>query len=268
MLVWAGLFKLVPKFNFALPSTIAKLEDYTDVLSMVLTFRKSMYCITDTIEESLATKHSVQAAFGRANSDEANLDPRIYWIRDSYYTPPSNTKPALPTYLFGCAPPSSIMDKLLSLSHGKKQDLNPTYKDCVFDENGWAFSGDHWFNTITNERSTSSPYEASDDEEGVASVGDNPIPDSDTTASKFDTVITQDPNTIAQEFDTSTRNSDATIQTSGTNTQNSDIATHGDRMVSSPTSVSRAQTYQGGVNDKNDFGFFGVKCVMFDRKTE
>lgn len=36
------------------------------------------------------------------------------------YTPPSNTKPALPTYLFGCAPPSSIMDKLLSLSHEKK----------------------------------------------------------------------------------------------------------------------------------------------------
>ncbi|KAI8877126.1 hypothetical protein K501DRAFT_198828 [Backusella circina FSU 941] len=27
-------------------------------------------------------------------------------------------------------------------------------------------------------------------------------------------------------------------------------------MVSSPTSVSRAQTYQGGVNDKNNFGLF------------
>jgi hypothetical protein len=62
-------------------------------------------------------------------------------------TPPSNTKPALPTYLFGCAPPSSIIDKLLSLSHEEKQGLNPTYKDCVFDENGWTFTGDHWFST-------------------------------------------------------------------------------------------------------------------------
>ena len=126
-----------------------------------------------------------------------NLDPRIYWIRDSYYTPPSNTKPALPTYLFGCAPPSSIMDKLLSLSHKEKQGLNPTYKDCVFDENGWTFTRDHWFNTITNDRLTSSPYEASDDEESVTSSDDKPIPDSDTTASEFDTVITQDPGTIA-----------------------------------------------------------------------
>ncbi|KAI9354222.1 hypothetical protein BD770DRAFT_412332 [Pilaira anomala] len=71
-----------------------------------------------------------------------------------------------------------IMDNLISIiprnksnfiARKKKQDLNPTYKDCVFDENGWTFSGDHWFNTITNDRSTSSPYEASDDEEGVAS---------------------------------------------------------------------------------------------------
>lgn len=63
-----------------------------------------MYCIADTIEESLATKHSVETALGRANNDETNL----YWIRDSYYTPPSNTKPALPTYWFDCAPPHQL----------------------------------------------------------------------------------------------------------------------------------------------------------------
>lgn len=121
---------------------------------------------------------SAETALGRANNDETNLDPRIYWVRGSYYAPPSSTKPALPNYMFGSTPPSLIMDKLLSLSHKKKQGLNPTYKDCVFDENGWTFSGDHWFNTITNDRSTSSLYEASDDEEGVTSSDDNPIPDS------------------------------------------------------------------------------------------
>ncbi|KAG1461854.1 hypothetical protein G6F56_005633 [Rhizopus delemar] len=220
-----SLYLKVPKFQFALPSTITDLDNYTDALSKLLTFRKSMYCIADTIEESLATKYSVETALGRANNDETNLDPRIYWIRDSYYTPPSNTKPALPTYLFGCAPPSSIMDKLLSSSHEKKQGLNPTYKDCVFDENGWTFTGYHWFNTITNDRTTSSPYEASDNEEGLTSSDDNPISDSDTTASEFDTVITQDPDTIAQEFNTVTHNSDTAIQNSGTNTQNSDTAT-------------------------------------------
>lgn len=111
----------------------------------------------------------------------------------------------------------------------------------MFDKNGWTFTGDHWFNTITNDRSTSLPYGANDDEEGLTSSNDNPIPDS---------------GTIAQEFDTVIRNFDAAIQNSGTNTLNSDMATHDNRMVSSPTSVSRSQTYQGRVNDKNDFGLF------------
>lgn len=115
-----GLYLKVPKFQFALPSTIANLDNYTDILSKLLTFRKSMYCIADTIEESLTTKHSVETALGRANNDEMNFDPRIYWIHDSYYTLPSNAKSALPTYLFGYAPPSSIMDRFLSLSHEKK----------------------------------------------------------------------------------------------------------------------------------------------------
>ncbi|KAG1171745.1 hypothetical protein G6F70_006360 [Rhizopus microsporus] len=193
---------IVPKFQFALPSTIANLDNYTDILSKLLTFRKSMYCIADTIEESLTTKHSVETALGRANNDEMNFDPRIYWIHDSYYTLPSNAKSALPTYLFGYAPPSSIMDRFLSLSHEKK--IRPeTY--------------------------------------GLTSSNDNPIPDS---------------GTIAQEFDTVIRNFDAAIQNSGTNTLNSDMATHDNRMVSYPTSVSRSQTHQGRVNDKNDFGLF------------
>ncbi|KAG2193660.1 hypothetical protein INT46_004270 [Mucor plumbeus] len=34
------------------------------------------------------------------------------------------------------------------------------------------------------------------------------------------------------------------------------MTTHDNRMVSSPTSVSRSQTYQGGVNDKSDFRLF------------
>ncbi|CEP14976.1 hypothetical protein [Parasitella parasitica] len=76
---------------------IADMDNYTDVLSKLSTFGKSMYCIEDTIEESLATKNSVETAFGRANNNETDVDPHIYWIRDSYYTPPSNTKPALPT---------------------------------------------------------------------------------------------------------------------------------------------------------------------------
>ncbi|KAG1473627.1 hypothetical protein G6F56_000847 [Rhizopus delemar] len=117
-----GLYLKVPKFQFALPSSIADLDNYTDFLSKLLTFRKSMHCIADTIEESLATKHSVETALGRANNDETNLDPRVYWILDTYYTPPSNTKPALPTYLFGCTPPSSITDKLLNVSHEKRQE--------------------------------------------------------------------------------------------------------------------------------------------------
>lgn len=159
-----GLYVNVPKFQFTLPSTIADLDNYTDVLSKLLTFRKSIYCIADAIQESLTTKHSVKTALGRANTDETDLDPRIYWIRDSYYTPPSNKTPALPTHLFGCAPPPSVMTKLLSVFHEEKQALNPMYKDCVFDENGWTFTEDHWFNMITSNRSTSSPYEASDDE--------------------------------------------------------------------------------------------------------
>ncbi|RCH78495.1 hypothetical protein CU097_001850, partial [Rhizopus azygosporus] len=73
-----GLYLKVPKFQFALPSTIADLDNYTDVLSKLLTFRKSMYCIANTIEESLTTKHSVETALGRANNDETNLDPCIY----------------------------------------------------------------------------------------------------------------------------------------------------------------------------------------------
>ncbi|CEI92583.1 hypothetical protein RMCBS344292_06838 [Rhizopus microsporus] len=40
-----GLYLKVPKFQFALPSTIADLDNYTDVLSKLLTFRKPMYCI-------------------------------------------------------------------------------------------------------------------------------------------------------------------------------------------------------------------------------
>lgn len=160
-----GLYVKVPKFQFALPSSIADLDNYPNVLSKLLTFRENMYSIADAIEESLANKHSVVTALGRGNDVEPNVDPRIYWIRDSYYTPPSNAKRVLPTYLFGCAPPPSIMGKLSSLSHEKKQGLNDTYKDCIFDENGWTFAEDHWFNSITNERSRSSPYEASDDEE-------------------------------------------------------------------------------------------------------
>lgn len=46
-----GLYLKVPKFQFSLPSTIADLDNYTDVLSKLLTFRKSMYCIADTIDK-------------------------------------------------------------------------------------------------------------------------------------------------------------------------------------------------------------------------
>ncbi|CAO3636816.1 unnamed protein product [Mucor fragilis] len=128
--------------------------------------------------------------------------------------------------------------------------------NCVFDENGWIFTGDHWYNTITNDRTTSSPYETSDNEEDITSPDDNSIPDSDTTASELDTVITQGPDNITQEFDTVTRNSDNAIQNSGANIRSSDTATHDNRIVSPPTFVSRAQTYQDGVSDKNDFGMF------------
>ena len=126
-----------------------------------------MYLIANTVEESLATKHSVGTALGRANLEDMNLDPRIHWIRDTYYTPSTKRKPSLPTYLFGCAPPPSIMDKLMSLSYESKQNQNPLYKDCTFDENGWTFCVDHWFSMITQERSNSFPYEASEDEEPV-----------------------------------------------------------------------------------------------------
>lgn len=64
-----GLYLKVSKFQFALPSTIANLDKYNDVLSKLLTFRKSMYRIVNTIEESLATKPSVEKALGRANND-------------------------------------------------------------------------------------------------------------------------------------------------------------------------------------------------------
>ena len=37
-----------------------------------------MYCIADNIEESLATKHSVETALGRANNDETNCKKYNY----------------------------------------------------------------------------------------------------------------------------------------------------------------------------------------------
>jgi hypothetical protein len=43
--------------------------------------------------------------------------------------PPCHAVPALPTYLFGCAPLPSIMGKLLSLSHKEKQSAaDPGYE--------------------------------------------------------------------------------------------------------------------------------------------
>jgi hypothetical protein len=73
-----GLYVKVPKFHFTLPSAIADLNEFNDVLSKLLTFRKSLYNIADTIEESLLMKHSVESALGRADSSNNSVDPRIY----------------------------------------------------------------------------------------------------------------------------------------------------------------------------------------------
>lgn len=56
------------------------------------------------------------------------------------------------------------MGDLLSLSYEKNLAVESVYKDSKYDENGWTFTTDHWYNIITNEKVKSSPYELSDDE--------------------------------------------------------------------------------------------------------
>ncbi|KAK4512007.1 uncharacterized protein ATC70_013249 [Mucor velutinosus] len=159
-----GLYVVVPQYQFVLPASLSELDLFPDILAKLLTFRQSMYSIADVVQETLNQKHSVGTALGRAGTNE-EIDPRICWIRDSYYTPPRNTAPIMPTCIFGVAPPpSSILDRLLSVSYEERKANDSTYKGCKFDENGWTFYQGHWYNSITEERVTSSPYNDSDNE--------------------------------------------------------------------------------------------------------
>lgn len=71
-----SLYVIIPKFQFVLPSSITELDNFTEVLKKLLTFRKSIYSIADAVEGSLTTKHSVQTALGRTD-DETRMDPRL-----------------------------------------------------------------------------------------------------------------------------------------------------------------------------------------------
>lgn len=142
-------------------SCIRELPDFMDVLAKLFTLRKSMF---DSLQQILKDKHSVSKALGIDSAGVA-MNPRCYWARSSYYTPPRNESPALHIHLFDHIPPPAILPKLLSVLYEEEQALNAMYKDCVFDENGWTFSIDHWYNSITNSRSESSPYELSDDDD-------------------------------------------------------------------------------------------------------
>ncbi|KAG2206279.1 hypothetical protein INT47_007293 [Mucor saturninus] len=88
---------------------------------------------------------------GKTSAKYSNISERQYWIRPTYYTPPSNHMSKIPMDLYGFTPANDVLDKLMKASYLTDDEYTSglTHHDiCAF---GWLKKGDRFYNVHSKE---------------------------------------------------------------------------------------------------------------------
>ncbi|KAI8375209.1 hypothetical protein BD560DRAFT_393046 [Blakeslea trispora] len=99
-----GLYIVNHKHSFSIPKTTAQFKNsISDILCNLLTMKREVEKLASHITSDC--NHSIDISFNRV-SHTHKINPKLQYMRDTYYTPPRGTKSKVPHHLFG--PPSRL----------------------------------------------------------------------------------------------------------------------------------------------------------------
>lgn len=86
------------------------------------------------------------SSLGRMNNN--SISETQYWIRPTYYTPPTNYLSKVPFNLNGVAPPRNIIDRLMKASYLTDDEHTSGLSINDICEFGWFKKDDRFFKCI------------------------------------------------------------------------------------------------------------------------
>ncbi|OBZ87050.1 hypothetical protein A0J61_04912 [Choanephora cucurbitarum] len=99
-----GLYIVNHKHSFSIPKTTAQFKNsISDILCNLLTMKREIEKLASHIISD--RNHIIDISFNR-ESYAHKINPKVQYMRDTYYTPPRGTKSKIPHHLFG--PPSRL----------------------------------------------------------------------------------------------------------------------------------------------------------------
>ncbi|KAL7327135.1 hypothetical protein PS15p_209370 [Mucor circinelloides] len=145
-----GLYVANYKYTFSIPNTTNSfIENINMILKYLLTMQRDITKLANSIVSSQEPEsNSHDNSFNRERRTH-ELNPRLHYTRDTYYTPPRASASKLPHHYYG-PPPPSILNKLQHLS-GKDYVARPIEDDNQsYDVYGYRLVGDGtYYNKFT-----------------------------------------------------------------------------------------------------------------------
>ncbi|CAO3655755.1 unnamed protein product [Mucor hiemalis] len=135
-----GLYVALPRFGFSLSSTI------TDIITMGQYEGSYVVDMSMKLKRELSPKFENSKPLGKT-SYVANVSEKLYWVRETYFTPPRDQSSKEPDNMYGVHAPANILSKLLKASF-EGQDEETSVDACEF---GWVEKGEKYFNLYTKE---------------------------------------------------------------------------------------------------------------------
>ncbi|KAL7333948.1 hypothetical protein PS15p_202785 [Mucor circinelloides] len=102
-----GLYVNMHRHSFNIPSSHSLLENFRPTIAWLLTMRHHMLRLNEVIKRNKTKKHSNSTSFNRKQVNSPN--PKLSYIRDTYYTPPRNQVSKLPVFIFRKATASTLV---------------------------------------------------------------------------------------------------------------------------------------------------------------
>ncbi|KAF1801622.1 hypothetical protein FB192DRAFT_1446424 [Mucor lusitanicus] len=96
-----GLYVNMHRHSFNVPLSHSLLESFGDTIGWLLLMREHMLRLRDIALRHKTAKHSNNISFNRRQTQAPN--PRLSYMRDTYYTPPRYHESKLPVFIFSKA---------------------------------------------------------------------------------------------------------------------------------------------------------------------
>lgn len=113
-----GLYINKHRHSFNIPSLNSCLEDVGASIEWLIAMRDQMLRLENLIKKHSIKKHCNDSTFNRKDKQIPN--PKLAYIRDTYYTPPRNEQSKLPVFIYSVSPPEALSES--SKYHQHKTD--------------------------------------------------------------------------------------------------------------------------------------------------